>query len=130
MKNIVSRRSTAEKISFSICLFILSVIFALLIYSWISGENGPPILEVTVGKQIRQANQQYYVPFEVINQGGETAESIEVIAELIDPTNNTETGTQQIDYLSSKEVEQGAFIFRGNPQQGRLNVRVASYKLP
>lgn len=128
--NNISQRSTAERISFSISLFILSVIIALLIYSWINGENSPPVLKITISERIRQVNEQYYVPFKVVNQGGETAESIEIIADLTDRQNNKETGTQQIDFLSSKEVEEGAFIFLSDPRQGQLEVRVASYKLP
>lgn len=126
MKSINSlHRSTAEKISFSIALFVLSLVIALLIFTWINGEDNPPILEVSIGTPIREVNQHYYVPFEVTNTGGQTAESIEIIAEL-----DRESGTQQIDYLSGGEIQQGAFIFTSNPRQGQLQIRVASYKLP
>ena len=40
------------------------------------------------------------------------------------------TGEQQIDFLSGGEIEEGAFIFSHHPQEGKLIVRVASYKLP
>jgi uncharacterized protein (TIGR02588 family) len=41
-----------------------------------------------------------------------------------------ETGDLQIDFLSSGEKEEGAFIFRSDPRQGQLTIRVAGYKLP
>lgn len=123
-------RSLPEKISFVVSLSILSVILSLLLYSWSTIEDTPPVLEVTVDSPIRKVNNQYYVPFSVTNTGGATAESVEVVAELSGLVEETETGSQQIDFLSSKEVQQGAFVFDRNPDSGQLKIRVASYKLP
>ena len=123
-------RSLPEKISFVVSLSILSVILSLLLYSWSTIEDTPPVLEVTVDSPIRKVNNQYYVPFSVTNTGGETAESVEVVAELSGLIEGMETGSQQIDFLSSKEVQQGAFVFDRNPNSGQLKIRVASYKLP
>lgn len=53
----------------------------------------------------------YYVPFEVVNTGGNTAESVQIMAELLIDGKITETGEQQIDFLSSGKSEEGAFIF-------------------
>ena len=79
--------------------------------------------------EIRQVDRQYYVPFTVSNSGGETANSVEVVAQLFTDI-DTETGTQQIDFLSRKEKRSGEFIFSQDPRQGKLTVRVASYKQP
>jgi uncharacterized protein (TIGR02588 family) len=65
-----------------------------------------------------------------VNSGGDTAESVQIMAELMIDGKVTETGEQQIDFLSSGESEEGAFIFTKNPRQGQLNLRVGSYKLP
>lgn len=124
------QRSFAEKVSLMISLFILSLIVALICYTWVTGDTNPPILSVTTGKEIRQVNEQYYVPFTVINTGGSTAESVEVVAELLLENGESETGNQQIDFLSREEQEEGEFIFTLNPQEGNLKLRVASYKLP
>lgn len=124
------KRSTAEKISFSISLFVLSTVIALLIFSWINGENSrPPVLELSVSTEIRQVNEQYYVPFKVTNTGGQTAESIEIIAEL-KREGEREFGTQQIEYLSRGEIQEGAFVFLNNPRQAQLQIRVSGFKLP
>lgn len=54
-----------------------------------------------------------------------------MIGELqIQAENIQQTGQQQIDFLSGGETASGAFIFTENPQQGQLDIRVASYKLP
>jgi uncharacterized protein (TIGR02588 family) len=124
------KRTDAEKVSFIISLFIISVIFFLVCLAWITGDNNPPILSVTTGKNIRQIEQQYYVPFSVINSGGETVETVEIMAELSFDGEEYETGTQEVDFLSRQEEQSGEFIFSRDPQQGELTIRVASYKLP
>ncbi|WP_019504013.1 TIGR02588 family protein [Pleurocapsa sp. PCC 7319] len=124
------RRSLAEKVSFGISLSIVGIIVALVCYTWITGDNNPPILSVTTDSNIRQVNQQYYIPFTVNNYGGETAESVEIVANLLFKDRIAETGRQQIDFLSREEKRSGEFIFSHDPQQGELTIRVASYKLP
>lgn len=124
------KRSSAEKVSFIISLFIVSVIFFLVCLAWITGDNNPPVLSVTTGSKIRQINQQYYVPFSVTNSGGETVETVEIMAELSFDGEDYETGTQEVDFLSRKEERSGEFIFSRDPQQGELTIRVASYKSP
>ncbi|MGV0102484.1 TIGR02588 family protein [Nostoc sp. DSM 114160] len=124
------KRSIAEWITFSIASFILAIIVILVGYTWLNEKNQPPILSVTKKQTIREINGQFYVPFEVVNNGGDTAESVQIMAELMIDGKVTETGEQQIDFLSSGESEEGAFIFSHNPRQGQLNLRVGSYKLP
>ena len=123
------RRSLAEKVSFSVSLFIVGIIIFLISYTWITGDDNPPILSVTLSPNIRQIDGQYYVPFTVSNSGGKTVESVEVVAQLSD-LQNIEIGRQQVDYLSRQEKRSGEFLFSRDPQQGTLLVRVASYKLP
>jgi uncharacterized protein (TIGR02588 family) len=53
-----------------------------------------------------------------------------VIAELRINGEVEESGEQQIDFLASGEMEEGAFVFSRDPRKGELVVRVASYKLP
>lgn len=105
-------------------------LFFLICYTWATGDNNLPILSIVTESNIRQVKQHYYVPFIVENKGGETAESVEIIANLAVGDNIVETGRQQIDFLSRKERQLGEFVFTHDPQQGRLNIRVASYKLP
>ncbi len=124
------KRSFAEWVTFSIALLILAVIVSLVGYTWLNDENQPPILSVTNKQTIREIDGQFYVPFEVINTGGDTAESVQIIAELQINDKVVEIGEQQIDFLSRNETEEGAFIFSKNPKQGKLILRVSSYKLP
>lgn len=122
-------RSLAEWVTFIIALGVLGIVTGLVIYKWIIQEDEPPILTVS-RSEIRSLPGQFYVPFEVTNSGGETAESVQVIAELRINGEVEESGEQQIDFLAAEEKEEGAFIFSRNPQEGELVIRVASYKLP
>ncbi|MFN6463423.1 MAG: TIGR02588 family protein [Nostoc sp. DedVER02] len=124
------KRSIAEWVTFSISSLILAIIVGLVGYTWLNEKNQPPILSVSKKQTIQEIDGQFYVPFEVVNSGGDTAESVQIMAELLINGKVTETGEQQIDFLSSGETEEGAFIFSQNPRQGQLNLRVGSYKLP
>ena len=124
------KRSLAEWVTFSIATSILSAIVGLVLYDWVTQKNDPPVLAVTRSGKIRQEQGRYYIPFSVTNQGGETAESVQVIAELRLNGNVEEMGEQQIDFLSGGETEEGAFIFDRPPDKGEVKIRVASYKLP
>jgi len=125
-----SKRSIAEWVTFSIASLILAFIVSLVSYTWINEKNQPPILSLTKKETIREIDGQFYVPFEVVNTGGDTAESVQIMAELLINGKVAESGEQQIDFLSSGEREEGAFVFSQNPRQGQLNLRVSSYKLP
>jgi uncharacterized protein (TIGR02588 family) len=125
-----SKRSFAEWVTFSIASFILAIIVSLVGYTWLNDKNQPPIVSVTTKETIRQIDGQFYVSFEVVNTGGDTAESVQIMAELVIDGKVIESGEQQIDFLSSDESEEGAFVFSRNPRQGKLNLRIASYKLP
>jgi uncharacterized protein (TIGR02588 family) len=124
-------RSTAEWVSLGISSILLTGVIGLVIYTWTASEHQqPPEVSVVSSPEVREAGGQFYVPFTVTNEGGGTAESVQIIAELSIDGEVEETGEQQIDFLSGGETEEGAFIFTRDPQAGDLVVRVASYKLP
>lgn len=123
-------RSLAEWTTLGIALSILATVVGLVIYDWLTTKRQPPVLKITHESNTVQAVQgQFYVPFTVANTGGETAESVQVIAEL-QLNGVEESGEQQIDFLAGDETAEGAFVFSGDPRQGELILRVASYKLP
>ncbi|PZO11510.1 MAG: TIGR02588 family protein [Leptolyngbya foveolarum] len=122
-------RSTAEQISFIIASALLVAILGIVGYLWVSDRNqDPPALAVSSHLEPRQG--KYYVPFTVINTGGETATTVQVIAELRINGEVVEGGDQTIDFLSRQEEAKGAFIFIRDPCSGELTVRVASYTAP
>ncbi len=124
------QRSRAEWGSFVIALSLIAILIGLVAYNWLTKNDEPPILSVSQTQPLREAGGQFYVSFKVTNTGGETAESVQVMAELRVNGEVIETGEQQIDFLSGGEENEGAFVFTQNPQKGELILRVASYKLP
>ena len=124
------KRTPAEWATFAIACSILPILIGLVLYNWLTKKHEPPIISVTRNTPIRETQGQFYVPFTVTNTGGETAESVQIIAELRVNGEVLESGDQQIDFLSSGETQEGAFIFSRNPSQGQLIVRSSSYKLP
>lgn len=124
------KRTIAEWITFGAATCILSGIVGLVLYTGFTDKQQAPILSVQTKEAIRQANGKYQVPFEITNDGDQTAESVQILAELKVNNGVEQTGEQQIDFLSSKEKEEGAFIFDTDPNKGELKIRVASYKLP
>ena len=124
------KRSLAEWVTFAIASFIIATLIGLVLYIWLTKKQDPPTISVTQSTAMREIKGQFYIPFTVINTGGETAESVQVIAELQVNGEVLESGEQQIDFLSSDETQEGAFIFSRDPRGGKLILRVASYKLP
>jgi uncharacterized protein (TIGR02588 family) len=125
-----SGRSFVEWLTFSIAAAILCAVTGLVMYVWLGKQSQPPILSIAYEKTIRESDGQFYVPFVLENKGGETVESVQVIAKLNINNEIEESGEQEIDFLSSGEVQNGSFIFSKNPSKGQMTIRVTGYKLP
>ncbi|MBD2462777.1 TIGR02588 family protein [Oscillatoria sp. FACHB-1407] len=124
-------RTPAEWVTFGIASCILAGIVGLVLYVWFgTNYQDDPQISIRESGEVREAEGNYYLPFEVSNTGGSTAESVQIMAELEVNGEVTESAEQQIDFLSGGETEEGAFVFSEDPQQGELTLRVASYKLP
>lgn len=123
-------RSLAEWVSFGIASLVLIAIVSLVIYDWVATPATPPVIELMQSGEVRQANGQYYIPFTIKNIGGNTAEAVQLIAELKINGEVEESGEQQIDFLSGDESEAGAFVFSRDPADGELILRVGGYTTP
>lgn len=124
------QRSVAEWVTFSIASSIVAGIVGLVLYSWVKVGNEPPVLAIERSGKIRQVRGSFYVPFTLTNKGGETADAVRVTAELQSGGEVEERGEQQFDFLAGGEAEEGTFLFSRNPQNGKLILRVASYRKP
>lgn len=125
-------RSLAEWITFTLASVILLGVVGAVVWDWLRGgnqESVPPVLTVQVSGKVRSAQGSYYVPVTVANLGGTTVESVQVSA-VLENGPEAETGEQEIDFLSAGETEEGAFVFTQDPRQGKLSLRITSYKLP
>lgn len=123
-------RTFAEKVTSAFSLLVVGVLLSLVLIVWIFKGDRPPVLEITRDGEIRAVNGQFYVPFVLTNEGGENVENVQVVGDLEIDGQTEESGEQSIDFLSAGEREEGAFIFQRNPEDGRVMLRVASYKVP
>lgn len=123
-------RSSLRWLTFTLASCILLVLVGLILYAGLETQNQPPILKAELISPFREVEGSYYVPFRVTNVGGESAEAIQIMAELRTGDDEPETGEQQLESLSSGETVRGSFVFSHDPKQGQLNLRVASYRSP
>ncbi|ELR97872.1 TIGR02588 family protein [Gloeocapsa sp. PCC 73106] len=124
------KRALAEWVTFSISSLILASIIGLVVYSWLKVGEHPPVLTIERSGNVRQVEGNFYVTFTLTNKGGETADSVQVTAELRINGEVKESGEQHIDFLAGGEAEEGVFLFSLNPENGELILRVASYQKP
>ena len=124
------RRSFAEWTAFTIAALLVLTVAGLVVYDWVSSPATPPVIELRQSGPARAEGGQFYVPFTVTNSGGNTAETIQLIAELEVAGEMVEDGEQQIDVLARDEMREGAFVFSRDPAQGQVTLRVASYQEP
>ena len=123
-------RSPAEWVTFGVAALILLAVFSFVVYDWVGTPITPPELVVTQSAPVEQVGDQFRISFELRNDGGDTAEAVQVIAELERDGEVVAEGEQQVDFLSPGEREEGAFLFQEDPARGTLTLRVASYKEP
>jgi uncharacterized protein (TIGR02588 family) len=123
-------RTTAEWWTFTVAVTLIGSVVGLILLSWATGPSGPPIVQARqTGPPVREAGV-FRVPFEVRNDGGETATDVQVSAELTIGGRVEGEGEQSVMFLSGGEVEQGEFLFDSDPNLGRLSIGVASYAHP
>lgn len=125
----VSDRSLAEWVTFAVASAVLLVVVGAIASLWMDGAERPPGFAVrTLG--VREDEGRFHVRARVENTGDQTAEGVQVVAELTAGHGAPEEGEQTIDFLSGGEEEQVEFIFTTDPAGGDLVVDVRSFKVP
>jgi uncharacterized protein (TIGR02588 family) len=127
-----ARKTFVEWLTLSISLGIVGGLVFLVLILWSSSKEKSPANPITQVKQeeIFSQSQQFYVPFELINQGDETAIQVQVVGELKRNGTIEQSGPQTIDFLSRRETRKGVFVFQTDPRQGNLSIRVTNYQIP
>lgn len=123
-------RITAEQITVTVSSLIVIALLGLICFLWVTQNDEPPIITVTQTAPAFGTGGQYYVPYSVSNEGGDTADSVQILAELKIGGEAIETAEQEIDFLSGSEQADGMFIFENDPAQGELTIKSTGYRLP
>lgn len=122
----VPARSRAEWVTFAVASAVLAVVIGAIVSLWASGPPDPPTFE-TRTVSVRQADGRFHVRTVVENTGDETAQSVEVSAELTAGGEPPQEAEQTIDFLSGGEEEEVEFIFTTDPGEGDLEILVRSF---
>lgn len=80
--------------------------------------------------RIHELAEAHYLPIEVINQGDQTAESVQVELSLQLGQGRSETSELQIQFLVGGATQEVTVIFRRDPSRGRLEADIISYLKP
>lgn len=115
-----------EWITFGISLVIVLGFVGLQLYLHWQGEEGPPRIFVEADLSgLDQVGSDYYLPVEVTNEGGSTAEDVNVQLTLQGGEGNSETASFVIQFLAPEETVEQIVVFKSDPQQGELSYSVS-----
>lgn len=123
-------RTGAEWVTFGVSAAIVAAVLLVIALAWATGPSGPPVLVAERSGPIVREGDVYRVPFSVRNDGGEAADQVQVIAELVIDGEVAGDGEQSFMFLASGETEEGEFLLGRNPAEGVLTIEVASYARP
>ena len=123
------RRGVAERVLVAIAGGVLLAVAGAIGWLW-QQPREPAQLKVGPPEVSRQVDGQRYVSAVVTNDGDETAEAVQVIAELSVDGEVVADGEQVVDFLSGGETHEVFFVFDTMAPGGELLLRVASYSVP
>lgn len=123
------RTTTAERTSFVVSAAVLLVLAGAIFYLWTQPREPAAPMIKQIGAT-RVVDGRSYVTVEVRNAGDETAQAVQVIAELTLDGAVVVEGEQVVDFLSGGESEKAVFVFDNVPPAARVELRVASFSQP
>jgi uncharacterized protein (TIGR02588 family) len=122
-------RTTAEWVVFALASSVILVLAGAIAVLWTQPYDPAQVSAKRVG-EVRVVGTDSYVTAEVTNDGDETAEAVQVQAEMTVDGNVMGEAEQIVDFLSGGETEEVVFIFSDVPAGAEIEVSVASFKVP
>ena len=119
-------QSTAEWISLSVSIIILSGFVAAIVWLWIRQPTGPPQFKIERGV-VRSETGLFHLPVTLTNTGGLAAGQVRVEGKL-NNEGREEIAVTTIDFLPVRAHEEVVLVFRGEPSAAV--VQVVSYRRP
>ena len=118
--------STAEWISLSISLIVVTGFVAAIFWLWIRQPTGPAQFKVERGV-VRNESGLFHLPVTVTNTGGSAVGQVRVEGKLNNEGRDEITVTT-IDFLPVQAREEIVLVFRAEPSAAV--VQVVSYRQP
>ena len=110
-------------------LVLVAGVIGFLIYEAFSGNRLPPDIKLSVGSVVLTRNG-FLVTVTAVNQGGITAEGVDIEGELKRGTETIERSQTTIDYLPPRSNKKAGLFFTRDPRQFELQVRPLGYEEP
>ncbi|GAB4465832.1 MAG: hypothetical protein OHK0037_21010 [Elainellaceae cyanobacterium] len=121
-----SSRNYAEWVSLGISLVLLSGVISTIISLWLNPSLKPAQFAIESGKT-RSADNHYYLPVTIKNEGDAAAAQVTVEG-VLNTAGQAETSTTTFDFVPARSDVEGVLIFSREPSAAK--VRVVSYQEP
>ncbi|MGY5882671.1 hypothetical protein [Modestobacter lacusdianchii] len=108
---------------------IVLLVLGFLVHQAVVVRDSDPELSVTTAPA-EPVDGGWSVAFEVRNDGGTTAEQVQVTGVLERDGEEVQEATATIAYVPPHSRQSGALLFTVDPGTGSLEVRPAAYTLP
>ena len=122
-------RGTAEWAVSAIAGAILLTVAGAIGWLWVQPRE-PALVNVSAPEVSRRSDGRSYASAEVRNDGDETAEAVQVVAELTVDGETVADGEQIVDFLSGGETHEVVFVFDDMAPEAEVLLRVASFTVP
>jgi uncharacterized protein (TIGR02588 family) len=120
--------SRGEYLLGALGVVVVLLVLAFLVHQAVVRDGGPQLSVTAAAAQ--QVEGGWAVPVEVVNEGGQTAEQVEVTGVLTRDGSEVQQATATFSYLAPSSRQSGALLFSEDPTDGRLEIRPAAYTLP
>lgn len=121
-------RSTAEWVSIFISIAIVLAFAVTVGYVYLTRSNAPPTIDAQLRfAEVRQEAGLFYLPIEVTNSGGDTAEDARIVLTQDTGRGQSETIDFQIRFLAGGETQTAVIAFHERPTPENTRVSAVSY---
>lgn len=110
-------------------LVLVASVIGFLIYEAFTGNRLPPDIKLSVDSVVQTGNG-YLVKVTAVNEGGQTAEGVNIEGELRTGTESLERSRTTIDYLPPRSEKRAGLFFTRDPRKFELHVRPLGYEEP
>ncbi|MGH7580399.1 MAG: hypothetical protein ACREM9_09535 [Gemmatimonadales bacterium] len=122
-------KNRLEWVVFGVGMVLVLATLGFLVRESVVGDSGPPEIVANLGAP-RASRSGYLVPVEVSNVGRTTAEDVLVPIFLKLPDGTREEAELNIAFLPRDSKRNGWVSFRGDPEQGKLEVGAIAFEVP
>jgi uncharacterized protein (TIGR02588 family) len=124
------RKNLLEWAVFGVSLALVAGTLSFLIYDGANAGDTPPDLHISLEEAV-QRGDRFVIPVTVWNEGGETAEGVQVEVSLEGQDGaQVERGEFSIPFLPRSGRRKGFVTFRTDPRSARPVPRILGYEKP